>query len=120
MENALENKAKFFAQYWGQKVMRCKTFNATTGHGLSGLMNVDVNSEIIKENWFLELKPLSSISDEDLEYIRPLVGYDNTPGGIGLVKRFLTVLWKDSDDINYFAIIDTKPTLAVLAIIDFL
>ena len=120
MENTLENKAKFFALYWGIKAMRCKTFNATTGHGLSGLMNVDVNSETIKENWFLELKPLSSISDEDLEYIRPLVGYDNTPLGIGLVKRFLTVLWMDSDDINYFAITDTRPTLKVLAIIDFL
>lgn len=43
--------------------MRCKTFNLTTGHGLSGLMNVEINSETIKDNWFLELKPLSSISD---------------------------------------------------------
>lgn len=68
MENTLENKAKFFALYLGQKVMRCKTFNVTTGNGLSGLMNVDVNSETIKENWFLELKTLSSISDEDAEY----------------------------------------------------
>lgn len=69
IENTLENKAKFFAIYLGQRVMRCKTFNVTTGHGLSGLMNVDVNSETIKENWFLELKPLSSISKEDANEI---------------------------------------------------
>ena|SRR5690606_30921608 len=79
MENTLENKPKFFALYWGQKVLRCKTFNATTGNGLSGLMNVDVNSETIKENWFLELTPLSQISDEDaIEVYKIILGEDTS------------------------------------------
>lgn len=113
IQNNLENKAKLFAQYWGQEVI--KDVISGIGYPVEG-SNIPLNIETS----FLHLKPLSSISDEDLEYIRLLVGYDNTPDGIGLVKRFLTVLWMDSDDINYFAIIDTKPTLKVLVIIDFL
>lgn len=73
IQNNLENKSKFFAQYWGQKVMRCKTFNVTTGKGLSGLMYVDINSETIKENWFLELKPLFSISDYEAIKVAKIV-----------------------------------------------
>ena len=111
MTNTLENKARFFAQYWGQNVQWYKL------RKLSPLKCVEVSGD---RYGYLLLKPLSQISDEDLEYIRPLVGYNNTPEGIGLVKRFLTVLWMDSEDINYFAITDTKPTLIVLVIIDFL
>lgn len=55
--NTLENKAKFFAQYWGQKI-----FNQ-----LGKITKVDSWS-IDHENFkfcFLELKPLSNISDKD-------------------------------------------------------
>ncbi|MDQ1859279.1 hypothetical protein [Chryseobacterium sp. WLY505] len=58
MENTLENKAKFFAQYWGQKVLvKDEHENCPVGHNLS--------FEFI-ENAYLELKPLSSITDEEL------------------------------------------------------
>tara|TARA_R110000850_G_scaffold275955_1_gene416448 strand:- start:30214 stop:30549 length:336 start_codon:yes stop_codon:yes gene_type:complete len=48
-----ENKAKFFAQYWGQMV----------GEGLNGTEDVHRANSAFTE--FLNLKPLSSISDED-------------------------------------------------------
>lgn len=64
MENTLENKAKFFAQYWGQKVYR--------RHGWTRKKNSrPVDSYGMETNFkqsFLELKPLSQISDEDAEY----------------------------------------------------
>ncbi|WP_312697095.1 hypothetical protein [Sphingobacterium mizutaii] len=59
MENALENKAKFFAQYWGQEVLSDNIcFNKLT---------VDIYKMSISrlEPSSLKLKPLSSITDED-------------------------------------------------------
>ena len=62
MENTLENKAKLFAQYWGQEIV---------GHNvITEGLNDAVNHRIIldlKER-FLELKPLSSITDEDAKF----------------------------------------------------
>lgn len=55
MENNLENKTKFFAQYWGQRVF--------VGHVLE-----EVNSSYIDPMYdtsILELKPLEDITDED-------------------------------------------------------
>lgn len=55
-----ENKAKFFALYWGQKVVKDKS---------SQLLYVSSNINLEHESWFLTLKPLSSINDEDAEII---------------------------------------------------
>lgn len=52
--NTLENKAKFFAQYWGQKVYGWHDGTSTNFQSLN-----------ITEKEFLIIKPLSSISDED-------------------------------------------------------
>ena len=52
-QNTLENKAKFFAQYWGQKC------------GKNKYCNLSVNKSNILNITHLELKPLSQISDED-------------------------------------------------------
>lgn len=58
MENTLENKSKFFALYWGQKVLYV---------GGVGLVNIGSGGWSLRHpDFFLELKPLSSISDEDL------------------------------------------------------
>lgn len=62
MENTLKNKSTFFAQYWGQSNIistldQTKTF---ASHNLT--------SEYLKD-YFLELKPLSSIKDEELVII---------------------------------------------------
>ena len=57
-ENTLENKAKFFAQYWGQHVLYFSS------DFLRKIDNLTLNS--IENDDFLELKPLSQISDKDV------------------------------------------------------
>lgn len=54
MENTKENKAKFFAQYYGQEVLK----NRTSIYRLNHSWNWQHNS------FYLILKPLSSITDE--------------------------------------------------------
>lgn len=61
-ENTLENKAKFFAQYWGVDVVNY-------GRGAK-LMSVDFVDFIdLKNELFLELTPLSQIRNEDVSYL---------------------------------------------------
>lgn len=56
METNQENKSKFFAQYWGQKIFKRRRYSG--GHILQQVF-------LSSTYGFLELKPLSSISDED-------------------------------------------------------
>lgn len=117
MENSLENKAKFFALYWG---VNCISNDDFVWHGQETFETVLSASKGDLSGWYATLKTLKDITDEDLEFIRPLVGYENSDDGIRLVKRWLTPLWMDYDDVTYFALTDTKPTLRVSHIIDFL
>lgn len=62
MENTLENKEKFFAQYWGLQIIRKK--HDTTYYFINN------NNMKFSEYWdifdkWLELTPLELISDED-------------------------------------------------------
>jgi len=59
MKNTLENKAKFFAQYYKQYVLRLSGKTKAV-YPVSNLMDNTV------EVGYLELKPLSSISDENV------------------------------------------------------
>ena len=61
MTNTLENKAKFFAQYWGQPVMWCMG-----GDDYERLKYIvrSGNMRLVEKSW-LELTSLSQISDED-------------------------------------------------------
>lgn len=74
MENNNENKAKFFAQYWGQKIL------VTTKQPELRWINNHCNK--LSERDCLELKPLSSITDEDaievarIVYERPAAKFD--------------------------------------------
>lgn len=57
MENTLENKSKFFAQYWRQNVL---------GKNKYGYVGVCPNLFLdFQGDEYLELKPLSSITDDD-------------------------------------------------------
>lgn len=74
MENTLENKAKFFAQYWGQNVLtRPKSDNKKWILG----EEVSIHSALSKSGYdyqyFLELKPLSSITDDDAYQVARIV-----------------------------------------------
>ena len=64
-ENTLENKSIFFARYWGQHVLYF------TSDFLRKINNLTLDS--IENDDFLELKPLSQISDEDVINL----GYSN-------------------------------------------
>lgn len=65
--NTLENKAKFFAQYWGQKVIRY--------HEINQLWKVEpLLVKECSEDDLLELKPLSEISDEDAKQLAYRLG----------------------------------------------
>ena len=74
MENTLENKAKFFALYWGLEF---------TGSDHYGEYMPGTWSEYPKyvEKQYLILKPLSSISDDDAKELSlrlvNVVGWDN-------------------------------------------
>ena len=61
LENTLENKAKFFAQYWGQYVLYF------TSDFLRKIDNLTLDS--VENDDYLELKPLSQISDEDVNFV---------------------------------------------------
>lgn len=74
MENTLENKAKFFALYWGQKVVKYNDIFEDATH-------VDFVDFIdMKDKSFLILKPLSSISDEDAIEVAKIMTFHDGKG----------------------------------------
>ena len=74
LENTLENKAKFFAQYWGQYVLYF------TSDFLRKIDNLTLDS--VENDDYLELKPLSQISDEDAIEVSKIFGLGNLSGAI--------------------------------------
>ncbi|MDR6734137.1 hypothetical protein [Sphingobacterium sp. 2149] len=72
MENTLENKAKFFAQYWGQNV-RFWTLN---GPSILSKVGHTYMTKAILDSSTLELKPISTLSNEDAIRLFDLRKYD--------------------------------------------
>lgn len=66
-QNTPENKAKFFALYWGQKVLVLD--------GLASNVDSWIDGNNIK-SFTLKLKPLSAISDEDAIEVARIAGYN--------------------------------------------
>lgn len=65
MKNTLENKAKFRAQYYGQKVLRLNGSDSIKRIG----SDIALRGLIDEEGFYLELTPLSQITDEDAKNI---------------------------------------------------
>ena len=63
-QNTLENKAKFFAQYWGQKVFKYTREGSLLTEGIGNVLFIPESKAMSFS--YLELKPLSQISDEDV------------------------------------------------------
>ncbi|MDV3882930.1 hypothetical protein CMU04_06315 [Elizabethkingia anophelis] len=85
MENNFENKAKFFAQYYGQEVKRSYLPEQTS------LQVIDrevfwIGHLII--NGYLELKSLDDITEEDLNYCSQIC-FKNTRMTFASVKDYL-------------------------------
>ena len=92
MKNTPENKAKFFAQYWGQRIWR---YNHTTGE--KALLYINATTIENKKHFgfggFLELKPLSQITDEDaIEVAKLSKSFFDDPKiwGRTVIKSFTT------------------------------
>lgn len=88
MENTLGNKAKFFAQYWGQKLLAV-TVNEDElcqkiGNSYMGKYHVEM--------CHIKLKPLSSITDEELIIVSAIEGdkytEDHIIRGRTIIKTF--------------------------------
>jgi hypothetical protein len=86
--NIPENKAKFFAQYWGQKVLRITPYE---------LVQVGISGWNLKhEDFYLELTPISAITDEDaIEVVN-----------CGHEIEFLEKGWRQKESVVIF---DYKP-----------
>ena len=83
-ENTPQEKAKFFAQYWGQFL------KTSDNHKTKGLKPLEIDSHSIQyvdEHSFLELTPLKNISDEDaIEVARIALNKDTDWNPIDIIK----------------------------------
>ena len=73
-QNTLENKARFFAQYFGQHVLYFSS------DFLRKIDNLTLDS--VENDDYLELKPLSQISDEDAIEVSKIFGLGHLSGAI--------------------------------------
>ena len=78
-ENNIRNKAKFFAQYWGQEVI------SSVNHSNAGLKPLPVNSGLMGSLYTysaprLLLTPLSQISDEDVKEVSRILDFHDGNG----------------------------------------
>lgn len=102
--NTIENKQWFFALYWGQNILSYRDAN---GKDWDSQPNTD--PKVADINDYLELKPLSSISDEDLDKI--------VSPNYSCVEEFLdnmkeSMLYRDEADVlrgNGYALDWTTP-----------
>ena len=83
MEDNQENKAKFFAQYWGQNVLH-------NGNPIYGISLTAIEYGLADSH--LVLKNLSSITDEDAVEVAELAGYDISDKSIITKEKILQLL----------------------------
>lgn len=85
MENTIENKAKFIAQYWGCDVYEHRTWTTEKLWKIGGVQSCFDTYSL--KSGYLRLKPLSSISDEDaIEVAKLGLGYSKLSQNISLTK----------------------------------
>lgn len=72
MKDTIENKSRFFALYWGQQIL-CWS-SSTSSHKFT---MVSYQNYPIRQRDFLELKPLSQITDEDAIEVAKLQDWEN-------------------------------------------
>lgn len=75
MENTLENKEKFFAQYWDQDIIKVNM--PLWGNKTRIVDSITLESDSLNF-FFLELKPLSQISAEDAIQVARIIGYSSS------------------------------------------
>lgn len=91
MENTLENKSRFFAQYWSQRIA---IQNEGGGSGFSYEINEATICDIKYD--YLKFKQLSQITDEDAIEVATIVSNSIRDADTGdLVTLFYTEVKKD-------------------------
>lgn len=96
-----ENKAKYFSQYFGQKIMRWHQWLPTTENSIvqmttpmsCGILGID-------DGWFLELKSLSSMSNTDI---------------ILLVKKALFDVWGHYSELKNVQYYEENDDVGIVA-----
>lgn len=72
MKQSLQDKAAFFAQYWGQKIRKWDGMPSYTG-----LVSSTYMTKYATNGCYLELIPISSITDEDAIEVAKMI-FSNT------------------------------------------
>lgn len=107
MENTIENKEKFMAQYWHQPVLRFPNNDD----------KLLVKDWFVLKNGWLELKPLSSISDEDAIEVAKIYfsrdndeSYHTISNGKALVNRLISD-WLQTSSNGFLVVIQVADYL---------
>lgn len=82
MENNLKNKAKFFAQYWDQKILT--GIPVDKPFTFRRLNHQNIQKGIMYS--FLKLKSLSDITDEDAIEVAKIIDYNHGRNKLAFVK----------------------------------
>lgn len=96
MENTITNKAKFFAQYWGQKILTSNLYQ-----GIVKVESFFLHKDNILTEDFLILKPLSSITDEDVLKIAELLSWRRTMQESSIISQTKDLLLNQSQTNLY-------------------
>ncbi|QQT61011.1 MULTISPECIES: hypothetical protein [Sphingobacterium] len=108
MDNTIENKAKFFALYWGQNV-RFWTLN---GPSVLSKVGHTYMTKAILDSCTLKLKPISTLSDNDAIILFDLSKYDKIEitrhfsgkNHVGVEFRWVDEVVNNADGFSYSAI----------------
>lgn len=91
-QNTLENKAAFFAQYWGQEVCVYPPNGLAGKFGGINIVSWMISSVDISD-FYLQLTPLSQISDEDVMEVAKIFNIGHLKGStVPLIKGILQAL----------------------------
>lgn len=107
VEINFKNKVRFFGQYWGQEVFVNPFLGSVPVHNVYVFEYSDPE-DIGRE--CLLLKPISLISEEDIDELKKICGYKDTVDAVGFA---LTLLGKPFNRLNI-------PTRLVISATDFL
>ena len=106
MENTIENKAKFFAQYWGQGILN-QGYVDWDSTNVSKIKPATIsafrtNSDDDSFIAYLQLTPLSKITEEDvIRMIKIVHGLLNDSTALMTGRRLIVSFEDDFDNLDY-------------------
>lgn len=94
MKNTPENKAQFFALYWGQEIMRWHQWLKSTKSSIIDF-KIPMQSEVgIDKGWYLELRSVKKMLEKDSDDFNMAFTYDINQYGYTRSKERID--WKAS------------------------